>query len=29
MPELALDLGDATELAELLTFIADWISGTE
>ena len=29
MPELALDRGDATELAELLTFIADWISGTE
>jgi hypothetical protein len=29
MSDLALDRGDATELAELLTFLADWISGVE
>ena len=29
MPDVALELNDATELAELLTFIADWLAGTE
>jgi hypothetical protein len=28
MPELRLDHSDAIELAELLTFLADWLSGT-
>jgi hypothetical protein len=27
MPEITPDLGDAAELAELLTFLADWLSG--
>jgi hypothetical protein len=27
MPDINLELGDAVELAELLTFIADWLSG--
>jgi hypothetical protein len=27
MPEIYLDHGDAIELAEMLTFIADWLSG--
>lgn len=29
MPQIALDLGDATELAETLTFIAGWLSGSQ
>jgi hypothetical protein len=29
MSELRLDLGDAIELAELLTFLADWISSSQ
>ncbi len=29
MPQIRLDLGDAAELAEMLTFLADWISGTQ
>jgi hypothetical protein len=28
MPQLRLDLGDAAELAEMLTFLADWLSGS-
>ena len=27
MPDIYLDRGDAIELAEMLTFIADWLSG--
>ena len=29
MPQIRLDLGDATELAELLTFLAAWLSGSQ
>ena len=29
MHQIALDLGDATELAETLTFITDWLSGNQ
>lgn len=29
MPEIRLDLGDPTELAEMLTFLADWLSGSQ
>jgi hypothetical protein len=29
MPKISLELSDAVELAELLTFIADWLSGTQ
>jgi hypothetical protein len=29
MPQITLDLGDATELAEMLTFLADWLSGSQ
>jgi hypothetical protein len=29
MPQITLDIGDATELAETLTFLADWLSGTQ
>ena len=29
MPEISLDLGDAAELAEMLTFLASWLSGTQ
>jgi hypothetical protein len=28
MPEISLDLADAAELAEMLTFLADWLSGS-
>ena len=27
MPEIGLDHSDAIELAEMLTFLADWLSG--
>jgi hypothetical protein len=29
MPQITLDISDATELAETLTFIADWLSGSQ
>ena len=29
MPEISLDLGDAAELAVTLTFLADWLSGSQ
>jgi hypothetical protein len=29
MPEISLDMGDAAELAEMLTFLADWLSGSQ
>ena len=29
MPRITLDLGDAAELAEMLTFLADWLSGSQ
>ena len=29
MPDINLDLSDAIELAELLTFLADWISSNQ
>ena len=29
MPQITLDTSDATELAETLTFIADWLSGSQ
>ncbi len=29
MPETRLDLGDAAELAKMLTFLADWLSGSQ
>ena len=29
MPAISLDLGDAAELAELLTFLANWLSGSQ
>jgi len=29
MPEISLDLADAAELAEILTFLADWLAGNQ
>jgi hypothetical protein len=29
MPQITLDISDATELAETLTFIADWLSSSQ
>ena len=29
MPQIRLDLGDATELAETLTFLTNWLSGSQ
>ena len=29
LPQIRLDLGDAAELAEMLTFLADWLSGSQ
>jgi hypothetical protein len=29
MPRITLDLSDAVELAERLTFLADWLSGSQ
>ncbi len=29
MPQINLDLADATELAEMLTFLAGWLSGSQ
>ena len=29
MSEIRIDLADAVELAELLTFLADWLSGSQ
>jgi len=29
MPQIRLDLGDAAELAETLTFLASWLSGSQ
>jgi hypothetical protein len=29
MPEIRLQLADAVELAELLTFLADWLTGSQ
>jgi hypothetical protein len=29
MPQITIDLGDATELAETLTFLAGWLSGRQ
>jgi hypothetical protein len=29
MPEIRLDAGDAAEPAEMLTFLADWLSGSQ
>jgi hypothetical protein len=29
MPQITLDTSDATELAELLTFLTGWLSGTQ
>jgi hypothetical protein len=29
MPQIHLDLGDAAELAEMLTFLASWLSGSQ
>ena len=29
MPQIRLDLGDAAELAETLTFLAGWLSGSQ
>ena len=29
MPQIRLDLGDAAELAELLTFLTNWLSGSQ
>ena len=29
MPDVNLELADAVELAELLTFLADWLSGSQ
>ena len=29
MPQIRLDLGDAAELAQMLTFLADWLSGSQ
>jgi hypothetical protein len=29
MSQITLDMGDAAELAEMLIFLADWLSGTQ
>jgi hypothetical protein len=29
MPQITLDTGDAAELAQMLTFLADWLSGSQ
>jgi hypothetical protein len=29
MPQVTLDMGDAAELAQMLTFLADWLSGSQ
>ncbi len=29
MPQITLDTGDAAELAEMLTFLADWLTGSQ
>ena len=29
MPQITLDTGDAAELAEMPTFLADWLSGSQ
>jgi hypothetical protein len=29
MPRITLDLSDASELAEMLTFLADWMAGNQ
>jgi hypothetical protein len=29
MPQITLDLADATEIAETLIFLADWLSGSQ
>jgi hypothetical protein len=29
MPETKLDLGDAAELGEMLTFLGEWLSGNQ
>jgi hypothetical protein len=29
MPQITLDQGDAAELAETLTFLAEWLSGSQ
>jgi hypothetical protein len=29
MPKITLDLSDAAELAEMLTFLASWLSGSQ
>ena len=29
MPQITLDLGDAAELAEMLTFLANWLPGNQ
>ena len=29
MPQITLDMGDAAELAEILTFLAGWLSGRQ
>ncbi len=29
MPQITLDMGDAAELAEILTFLAGWLSGSQ
>ena len=29
MPQLRFDLSDAAELAEILTFLTDWLSGSQ
>ena len=29
MPRIALDLSDAAQLAEMLTFLADWLAGSQ
>jgi hypothetical protein len=29
MPQIILDAGDAAELAEMLTFLASWLTGSQ
>ena len=29
MPQITLDMGDAAELAEMLTFLGTWLSGSQ
>ena len=29
MPQITLDVGDAAELAEMLTFLASWLTGSQ